>query len=54
MTQVSLYLFSFLELILNCIITMVKKFITNLDSSKASGPDGVLVVVPKNYEQPEL
>ena len=33
---------------------MVKKFITNFDPSKASGPDGVLVVVPKNYEQPEL
>ena len=54
MAQVSLYLFSLLELILNCIITMVEKFITNLDSSKASGTDGVLAVVPKNCEQPEL
>ena len=27
---------------------MVKKVITNLDSSKASGPDSILVVVVKN------
>ena len=32
---------------------MVKKVITNLDSSKASGPDYVPVVVLKNCE-PEL
>ena len=32
---------------------MVKKVVTNLDSSKASGPDCIPVVVPKNYE-PEL
>ena len=32
---------------------MVKKVITNLDLSKASGPDYILVVVLKNYE-PEL
>ena len=29
---------------------MVKKVITNLDSSKASGPDFIPVVVLKNYE----
>ena len=29
---------------------MVEKFITNLDSSKASGPDCIPVVVPKNCE----
>ena len=29
---------------------MVKKVITNLDSSKASGPDCISVVVPKNWE----
>ena len=33
--------------------TMVKKFITNLDSSKASGPDCIPMVVLKNCE-PEL
>ena len=32
---------------------MIKKVITNLDSSKASGPDCIPVVVLKNYE-PEL
>ena len=32
---------------------MFKKVITNLDSSKASGPDCILVVVLKNCE-PEL
>ena len=32
---------------------MVKKVITNLDLSKASGPDCIPVVVLKNYE-PEL
>ena len=49
MTLVSLYLFSLLELTL----MMVKKVITNLDSSKASVPDCISVVVLKNYE-PEL
>ena len=34
-------------------LKMVKKVITNLDSSKASGPDYILVVVLKNCE-PEL
>ena len=29
---------------------MVKRVITNLDSSKASGPDCIPVVVPKNCE----
>ena len=29
---------------------MVEKFITNLDSSKASGPDCISVVVPKNCQ----
>ena len=32
---------------------MVKKVITNIDSSKASGPDCIPVVVQKNCE-PEL
>ena len=32
---------------------MVKKVITNLDSSKVSGPDCIPVVVLKNFE-PEL
>ena len=32
---------------------MVKNIITNLDSSKASGPDCISVVVLKNFE-PEL
>ena len=32
---------------------LVKKVISNLDSSKASGPDYIPVVVLKNYE-PEL
>ena len=32
---------------------MVKKVIMNLDSSKASGPDCILVVVLKNCE-PQL
>ena len=32
---------------------MVKKVITNIDSTKASGPDCISVVVPKNCE-PEL
>ena len=32
---------------------MVKKVIKNLDSTKVSGPDCILLVVLKNYE-PEL
>ena len=56
-TLVSLYLFSLLELLKlhNISITakMVNKVITNLDSSKASGPDCIPVVVLKNCE-PEL
>ena len=32
---------------------MVKKIITNFDSSKASGPDSIPVAIPKNCE-PEL
>ena len=47
---ISLYLLSLLELIWNCIIFTNKKVITNLDSSKASGPDCIPVVVLKNYE----
>ena len=51
MTQVSLCLFSLLELIWNCITPkMVKNVITNLDSSKASGLDCILVAVLKNCE----
>ena len=48
---VSLYLFSVLKLH-NMFITpkMVKKAITNLDSSKASGLDCIPVVVLKNCE----
>ena len=56
MTQLCLYLFSLLVLTWNCIsITskLVKKVITNLYSSKASGPDCIPVVVLKNFE-PEL
>ena len=58
MTQVSLYPFSFLELILKmhniCITpTIVKNAITKLESSKASGPDFIPVVVLKKFE-PEL
>ena len=51
-THVSLYLFSLLDLIWNCIISpkMVKKVIINLDLSKASGPDCIPVVVLKNCE----
>ena len=57
-TQVSCYLFSLLELIWNCIILLLtpktlKKAIKNLDMSKASRPDCILVVVLKNCE-PEL
>ena len=56
MPHISLYLFSLLELIWNYISVtpkMVKKVITNLDSSKASEPDCIPVVVLKNCE-PEL
>ena len=50
MTQVSLYLFSLLELVT---LKMVRKVIINLDLSKASCPDCIPVVVLKNCE-PEL
>ena len=57
MTDVSLYLFSLVELIWSCKLSvtpkMVKKVITNLDSSKASGLVCIPVVVLKNWE-PEL
>ena len=59
MTLVSLYRFSLLEItnpkLRNISITpkMVKKVIANLDSSKVSGPDCILVVVLKNCE-PEI
>ena len=57
MTQVSLTVFlSRTNLKLHKISVtpkMVKKVITNLDSSKASGPDCIPVVVLKNCE-PEL
>ena len=49
MTQVSLYLFSLIELLWNCIIT-VKKIITSFDLSKTSGPYCIPVVVLKNCE----
>ena len=52
MTQLSLYLFSLLELI-SITPKMVKKVTMNLDLSKASGPDCIPVVVLKNCE-PEL
>ena len=42
-----------LELHLSVTPKMVKKFIMNLDLSKASGPDCIAVVVLKNCE-PEL
>ena len=42
-----------LKLYISITPKMVKKVITNLDSSKASGPDCILVVVLKNCE-PEL
>ena len=52
MTQVSPNLISLLELI--CVSPkMVKKVIMNLDLSKASGPDYIPVMAPKNSE-PEL
>ena len=55
MTPLSIYIFSLLELIWNnmnniSIILMVKNAITNLDSSKVSGPDCIPVVVLKNCE----
>ena len=53
-TQVFLYLFSLLELIWNAVtLKMVKKVKTNLDSSKASGPNCIPIVVLNNCE-PEL
>ena len=52
MTQVSLYLFSLLELIWNCRIYLTPKVgkntIMKLDLSKASGPDCIPVVILKN------
>ena len=56
MTQLSLYLFSLLNLKLHNIsvtLKMVKKAIMNLDLSKASGPDCTSLVVLKSCE-PEL
>ena len=58
MTQLSLYLFSLLELISNkhnISVTpkMDKKVIMNLDLSKTSGPDCIPVVDLKNCD-PEL
>ena len=58
MTQVSLYLFSLLELIRNFYNISVtpkifKKVIINDDLSKASAPDCIAVVVLTNCE-PEL
>ena len=51
MTVVSHYLFSLLELHnISIIPKMVKKVITNLDPSKASGPDCIPVVILKNSE----
>ena len=51
MTQVSLYLFSLLELHnISVSSKMVKKVIMNLDLSKTSGPDCIPVVVLKNCE----
>ena len=51
MTVVSHYLFSLLELHnIPIIPKMVKKVITNLDPSKASGPDCIPVVILKNSE----
>ena len=47
---VSLYLFSVLNLHMFITPKMVKKAITNLDSSKASGLDCIPVVVLKNCE----
>ena len=55
MILISLYLFFLLELRHTISITpkMVKKVITNLDSSKVSGPNCIPAVVLKNCE-PEL
>ena len=56
MAQACVYLISLLELIWNCIFLtskLVKKVITKLNLSKASGPDYIALVVLKNYE-PEL
>ena len=52
MTQVSLYLFFLsrtnLKLHISVTLKIVKKVITNLDSSKASGPDCIPVLVLEN------
>ena len=58
MTQISFYLFSLPQLIWNCIIflklpRLLKKVITNLDSSMAFGLHCIPVVLLKNCE-PEL
>ena len=58
MNRVSLYLFYLAERIWNCIIFMLtpkifKKLITNLDSSKASSPDCIPILVLNNCE-PDL
>ena len=57
MTQVSLYLFFLsrtnLMLHINVTLKLVKKFIINFDSSKASAPDCILVVALKIFV-PEL
>ena len=50
MTQISLYPVSLLELITS---KVVKKVLTNVDSSKVSGPNCILVLVLKKCE-PEL
>ena len=54
-TQVFLYLLSLLELIWNCVniqvtFEMIKKFITDLVSSKASGPECMLMMILQNFE----
>ena len=57
MTQISIYLFSLVEIIENYIIAitpkLVKKVAINFDSSKLPGPDCIPVIVQKNCE-PEL
>ena len=53
-TWVFLYLFSFLQVVWNCIaFKMIKKVLMNFDSSKASGPNSIPMMVLKNCE-PEL
>ena len=57
MTQISVYLFSGVDIIENYIIPitpkLVKKVIINVDSSKVPGPDCIPLVVQKNCE-PDL